>query len=129
MNQVSKEIVISSDSLVKDIQQQFNLLYPYLKIEFSRKNGKPVPTAKPATASPTNKIKELTSIEAPQKVSLDQSRTVAELASDFLSKLGLSVQLFRKSGNIWNVISLTEGWTLENQNKAGEFISTEMNAL
>ena len=38
------------------------------------------------------------------------------------------MQVFRKSGNIWNAISLTDSWTLESQNEAGEFISTEMSA-
>jgi hypothetical protein len=41
-------------------------------------------------------------------------------------KLGVIVQVSRKSGNVWNVISITEGWTLESQNSAGEFISSEM---
>jgi hypothetical protein len=32
----------------------------------------------------------------------------------------------RKSGNVWNMISVTDGWTLESQNSAGEFISSQM---
>jgi hypothetical protein len=32
----------------------------------------------------------------------------------------------RKSGNVWNVISVTDGWTLENQNASGQFISSVM---
>lgn len=127
MRPLRTEIVISGDSLIMDIQQQFSMLYPYLKIEFFKKNNKTSPSAKLSAASPQNKIKELTNLETPQKLNVGNTRTVAEIASDFYKQIGLSVLLFRKSGNIWNTISLTEGWTLENQNKAGEFISTEMN--
>lgn len=126
MKELNSEIWISSDSLIKDIQYQFSMLYPYLKIEFCKKTGKTYTTSKIENASPQNRIKELTQLDTPQKVNINQTRTVAELASEFYKKIGLTVQLFRKSGNIWNIISLTEGWTLENQNKAGEFISTEM---
>ncbi len=128
MNPLRSEIVIDSDSLIMDIQHQFNMLYPYLKIEFFNPSNKTIPTTKLSTASPQNKIKELTNLETTQKLNVGKTRTVAEIASDFYRQIGLSVRLFRKSGNIWSTISLTEGWTLENQNKAGEFISTEMNS-
>ncbi len=42
--------------------------------------------------------------------------------------LGLYIQVFGKSGNVWNVISFTDSWTLESHNKAAEFISAEMAA-
>ncbi len=128
MNPLRSEIVINSDSLIMDIQLQFNMLYPYLKIEFFKNSNKTIPKTKVSTASPQNKIKELTNLETTQKLNVGKTRTVAEIASDFYRQIGLSVRLFRKSGNIWSTISLTEGWTLENQNKAGEFISTEMNS-
>ncbi|MNF16790.1 hypothetical protein D3C80_2199700 [compost metagenome] len=38
---------------------------------------------------------------------------------DFWEKLGLSAQIFRKSGNLWIETSLTDDWTLARQNDEG----------
>lgn len=124
MKQEHKEILINEDSLVVDIQNMFNLYYPYLKIEL-QKTDVYAATSK-SKVNPSFTIRQLIPVPVPQNVNVEPHRTVAELASDFNELLGLSIQVFRKSGNVWNVISLTNGWTLESQNKAGEFISSEM---
>jgi hypothetical protein len=122
MKQLSKEIIISSDSLITDIQKAFNLFYPFLKIEIAMGKG----AASLKNADTNHSFKKLSELEAPKKLNVADSRTVADVEKDFREMLGLSVQVFRKSGKVWNVISLTDSWTLESQNKAGEFISTEM---
>jgi hypothetical protein len=49
--------------------------------------------------------------------------TVTELESRFNTIYGLSVQLFRKSGRAWLETTVTDGWTLEEQNNEGEALS------
>jgi hypothetical protein len=39
---------------------------------------------------------------------------------------GLSVQVFRKSGNVWLETSATDNWTLRQQNNEGAELSTQM---
>ena len=46
--------------------------------------------------------------------------TVNELEQRFSDVYGLGVQVFRKSGNVWLETTVTDGWTLEQQNKQGE---------
>lgn len=125
MEKISKEILITGDSLLTDIGQQFSLFYPFLKIEFSKKN---IFHFKKNKLQPGVRIKQLTTLATPVKVNVDNNITIAELEKMFSNLLHLSVQVFRKSGNVWNAISLTDSWTLESQNKAGEFISTEVTA-
>ncbi|WP_018617442.1 hypothetical protein [Segetibacter koreensis] len=127
MDNNSKEIIITRDSIVVDIQKAFNLFYPYLKIEFST-SPKGVLSLKKHSINPQNSIGKITNLTSTLKLNVDEDRTVAEIEKECRELLGLSIQVFRKSGNVWNVISLTDGWTLESQNKAGEFISTEMSA-
>lgn len=127
MQEAHKYLIINKESRIKEIQQTFSQHYPYLKIEFCKKESL-LPSSKKINASPESKIRDLTLITDSTQVNIAENRTVAELVSDFINRLGIIVQLFRKSGNIWNVISLTDSWTLENQNKAGEFISMEMKA-
>src|SRR4051794_17951006 len=127
MEQISKEIIITSAILVIDIQKQFTLFYPFLKIEFFAKPNA-ISSLKKHTVNSATSISKLTSLPATVKLNVAEDRTVAQVEQDFREQLGLSIQVFRKSGNVWNAISLTDSWTLESQNKAGEFISTEMSA-
>lgn len=119
----NNEIVLKPDSIIAHIQMRFNLFYPFLKIEFLKN---------PANTSGKNLLlnaalclTDVSSINSTQKINVDKSRTVSEIADD-CKKMGLYIQVLRRSGNIWNVISLTDSWTLENQNNEGQFISSEM---
>ena len=49
--------------------------------------------------------------------------TVKELEQQFLHLYGLFVQVFRKSGNVWLETTVTDNWTLEQQNRQGEEMS------
>ena len=121
------EIVLKPDSLIGDIQLQFNSLYPFLKIEFL-KSGE-LPGLKNSGLNSGYRIMDLSKSSPIAKLNVNKYRTVAQITDDCLNKFGLTMQLFRKSGNVWNVISLTDNWTLESQNNAGEFISSEMSGV
>jgi hypothetical protein len=129
MEKNSKEIVISRDSLVIEIQEQFNVFYPFLKIEFSTKpKASSSVDFKKYKVSPESRLSKVTKAVFPIKLNVNSDRTIAEVEEDCWQLLGLSIRVCRKSGNVWNDISLTYNWSLESQNKAGEFISTEMSA-
>jgi hypothetical protein len=127
MDPASKEIIISSESLVMHIQQAFNFYYPFLKIEFAEKVKKSSFDGN-LKISPSSVVRQIAELTVPAKISLEDERTVADIKKDFKDLLGLSVKVYRKSGNVWNLTSVTDNWTLESQNKAGEFISIEMAA-
>lgn len=55
-------------------------------------------------------------------VDIDADTTVAELGNSFAS-FGLRTEVFRKSGNVWVPTVLTDSWTLQQQNNAGEELS------
>lgn len=122
--QLNREIQISDSSLVQDIQKEFSAWYPFLKIEFLSKD-KPVKNSRHAYLAPDLPLKHLVEITA-CKIDIDKDRTVAELLNDLQHLLPVIVEISRKSGIVWNLISISDGWTLQSQNDAGEFISTEM---
>ncbi|MCW3106453.1 MAG: hypothetical protein JWQ09_959 [Segetibacter sp.] len=125
MNRDKKEIVLTNDSVLMDIQNAFTTLYPFLKIDFLQ-TCSPSRSVRSILMHPLTSLKQLKNINTSQKINIDINRTVAEMSSDLESALGLVVEVSRKSGNVWNVISLTDSWTLENQNAAGKFICSEM---
>ena len=124
---MQKEILITNDDRLKDIQASFSDVYPFLTIEFQRKE-----TQRPAMRSGNmdlnTTIKELINLKAPYHLNINSDRTVALLLADLDTCLGLYVRMCRKSGNVWNAISITDEWTLENQNAAGEYICSVMDA-
>ncbi len=125
MEKVNKEILINTYSLWTDIQSVFSMHYPFLKIEYieNDKGTKVNRSLKTDTQLP---IKQITNVTLPCKIDIHSNRSVVQVSLDFKIIMGLKVKVLRKSGNVWNVISITEGWTLENQNAAGKFISSQM---
>ena len=119
-----KEITIGRNTRIKDIQEEFRLIYPYLAIDFSDKRSEGF--FKSRKVNPDNLISNIYCTPGTIKLNVDEERTISEVENEWLELLGLSIQILRKSGNVWNVISITNSWTLQSQNRAGEFISTEM---
>ena len=125
MNPIKKEILITKDSVLIEIQNTFTGFFPFLKIEFLLTNSSSK-SPRSITVHPQTSIRHLQNINIPQKINIDSARTVLEVSEDFKNLLGFPVEFSRKSGNVWNVISVTDGWTLERQNSAGKYISSVM---
>lgn len=114
------QIYISEEAVVRDIQEKFQTMYPYLRLEFFRK-----PHTKGTCSPEAEKISSDTPIEKIRMIHsfgwLDISyyRTAAAVEHDFSYLFGLSVQILRKAGNLWLETTITDNWTLEELNNAG----------
>lgn len=118
-------INISEKLQLNDVQKEFNAFFPYLKIEFFKKShgiDKPSPAQKMFAHSLA--VNEARTSKQEGFLELWPEMTVAELEQSFWTKYGLSVQVFRKSGNLWLETTMTDKWTLSQQNKHGLEIST-----
>ena len=118
------EIIINKNEKLKDIQQQFQEHYPFLKIEFY----KTAHTEGEGSAPKTHLDNNLTigEVQKTNKEGLLHIRAitkVSELENDLVEQFGLSAQVFRKSGNVWLQTTKTDDWTLAQQNAA----AAEMN--
>jgi hypothetical protein len=56
-------------------------------------------------------------------IEIDGKMKVKELEKTFADQFKLNVQVFRRSGNFWLQTSMTDDWTLQNQNEHGMEIS------
>lgn len=124
------QIGIKPDTKLMDIQKEFNGFYPYLKLEFYKnlsQLNKPSPKAE--KINPGESFKKISRLHEGGIINIDRKRTVSEMVLDFWTTLGLSVQVFRKSGNLWIETSLTDSWTLARQNTIGESFSTRAENL
>ena len=60
---------------------------------------------------------------AQAKPMITPAMTTKKLKDQFLEYYGLPVQVMRRFGNTWVEATVTDGWTLEEQNKQGERLS------
>jgi hypothetical protein len=114
---------ISQESQIRNIQNEFNKVYPFLKIEFFKNSSKKKPLQKSEKINAGEKVKLVVQLNGSNKINIGKQRTVAQLQEDFKELFGLNSLVYRKSGNLWIETSLTDDWTLEQQNSEGEFIS------
>lgn len=117
-------IKITDNKIISDIQKEFNNIFPFLKIEFVAKfPGKSSGSEKILPIDRSKKICESRKIRNRGDITIDPKQTVAELECAFKEYYGFSVQVFRKSGNTWLQSTITEDWTLMEQNEHGEALS------
>jgi hypothetical protein len=118
------KININDNKKISSIQKEFSQAFPYLKIEFFSKSHKiGAPSSKKTMLQSTKILKECRSIHSSGSITISAKTTVAELEQNFLDVFGLSVQVFRKSGRAWLETTVTDGWSLDKQNKQGESLS------
>jgi hypothetical protein len=118
------ELKIAPDITIKEIQQDFHKLFPYLKIEFFKKphhNG--AGSSRADIHSPNMVLGKISGKVKNDNISFSQHTSVTTLETIFFKEYDLNVQVFRSSNNLWIETSLTDHWSLERQNSEGEEIS------
>jgi hypothetical protein len=118
------KILINDRRKIFSIQKDFNEVFPYLHLEFFSKphqsnGGSP----KKVVKQPSKTLGECRTVHNSGTLTITPHMTVADLEENFRNVYGLSVQVFRQSGKAWLETTITDGWTLEEQNKQGEELS------
>lgn len=117
---------ISPNRLISDIQKEFNKVFPFLKLEFFYNKNQSRSKISAKEIIPHNKkIGDEQRIVTDGEIIINDEMKVNELENIFKQKFSLSAQVFRKSGNLWLETTMTDNWTLLQQNNHGREISTE----
>jgi hypothetical protein len=98
-----------------------------LKIEFYKTltDGKPNYSKKEAL--PANFVLGKI-LKSPGNAIIDMDETVTVAALEMqIANIGLTAEVFRKSGNVWVETSLTNNWTLQQQNAEAEELNRHFN--
>ena len=117
-------LFIHGKRLVAEAERDFSLSYPYLKLQFLQY---PVNTNDSLRkASPRQRLNEISSFKADNgSIEVSDKMTIHELRQTLKSKFGLRSYLLRKSGTAWLEVTLTQEWTLKQQNDHGRELSEE----
>lgn len=120
------KLQIDTETKIRDLQKKFTEVYPFLKVEFYKEqHAEKKVSAIKDRISPDKIISELVKSFKAESVHINRHRTVAALEKDFYEKVGVAMQVSRKSGNIWIETSKTDDKTLRTQNQLGKTMSSQ----
>jgi hypothetical protein len=123
-------IHITAERMVKDIQQEFNDAFPFLKIEFFKKNNHSrQQTHKELNLAEHQVIGSVYKSHAKEELYITPTMTVKEVERICEEKFGISAHIYRKAApNIWiETTAMTDGWTIKQQNDNGSEAFKEVN--
>lgn len=118
---------IDDNKKISIIQQEFNKAFPYLKLEFFKHihavhQGNP----KKDMLNPNLTFKQFHNKHINGKLEIKESMKVSDLENSFQTLFDISAQVFRKSAGTWIETSVTDDWTLKQQNDEGKDLSDFM---
>ena len=113
---------LAKNRAISDVRQEFNNAYPFLRIDFYKN------VQNRSAAGLKQKLNKSTTlvnagIRREGEIEISETMTVKQLEQYFFDQFGLSVQVSRKSGNIWLETTISDNWTLKQQNEHGEELS------
>ena len=117
-------IEINDTNSIGSVQQAFNSMFPYLKIEFFT-NLKSVSGRlhRKIVDKYIQTFGEYKKTKSKESIIINSQMTLSDLDNQLQNEFGLSVKLYRYSGRLWLETTVTDSWTLEQQNKEGEALS------
>jgi len=120
---------IHHDDTLELVQKSFSAAFPFLKLEFfTRPHDKGRPTEKQFMLNTKRTIDSCNPKLSDATVMIPTAMTVQELESVFQERLGLYIQVFRKSGRVWLETTATDDWSLFKQNEQGQELSFHDNS-
>ena len=118
------KIHISNKKKIAALQEEFNHLFPFLRLEFfSKPHYSYEGNSRKYLISDSKTIGDCSKAHQRSTISITPGMKVEELEKIFQDIFGLFVQVFRQSGKVWLETTMTDDWTLAEQNKQGEELS------
>ncbi|MBY5958998.1 hypothetical protein KUV50_12675 [Membranicola marinus] len=115
------KIKIGPESTIKDVQTAFSEVYPYLRVDFYKTHHKTQELFEDKDMIAPTKLFGLVSKSiTPKTIDISPNRKVSDLEKTIYKKLGIAMQVSRRSGDLWLQTSKTDDWTLAKQNQSGQ---------
>lgn len=116
---------ISDSKKLSEVKDEFNALFPYLKLEFFKhKHEVNKSNSKADMLSSDLTFKRVRKRHSEGALVVKENMSVADLEQLFQDIFGISAQVFRKSGRSWIETSVTDDWSLKRQNEEGKELSS-----
>ncbi len=118
------KIIINDQRKIESVQKDFSNVFHYLKLEFFSKMHNPREATSKKFINLNHKtLGECRTRHDQAEIVITPEMTVSDLEQRFGNIYGLGVQVFRQSGRVWLETTVTDSWTLREQNSQGEELS------
>lgn len=117
------QIVVNDNKVISVVEHEFHEKFPYLRLEFVKINYSST-TADKNRVTSDKTFSSFGGRKHPERIMITSSMTVHELVGKFRDQYELDIKIFRKSGKLWLKTSLTDHWTLHEQNEQGKALSS-----
>lgn len=119
-------IPITKNTKISDVQKSFQEAYSHLSLQFFKKSiTKKQESSVKKFFPPEQTLEKVSQLKKEGAISIDSNMTINDLVEEFSKIYGINVQVLRKSANLWLEITLTNNWTLQQQNDHGREISVQ----
>lgn len=113
---------LTKNKAISELQEEFNTAYPFLRISFYK------PSREKKSAPVRQKLNHAmilakAGLSGEGEIAVTETTTVKQLEQDFLGRFGLFMQVSRRSGSIWLETTMSDDWTLKQQNDHGRELS------
>ena len=115
------KLEITQNNSIHEVQQEFNRQYPFLRVEFYKSSDSYKGSKRQHLVNSMPVAKA--GLTRNGKIELNDLMTVGQLEKILQTEFGLSAQVSRKSGVLWLETTMTDGWTLRQQNEHGKELS------
>lgn len=117
-------INITDNRTIASLQDEFRENFPFLKLEFFRTpHNTSQGSHKKDILNNNITLEQCRKKHKDGEITLRENMKVSELENLFMDHFGLSAQVFRKSGRSWIETTVTDDWTLKQQNDEGKELS------
>ena len=113
-----KTIMLTPQQTLQEVKESFSAMFPQLKIEFFKQSHESGEGnfADDIITDLSQSLEQISNVDHAFTISVDEHKKVSTLENDF-STLGINLQVFRKSKNVWLQTTTTDHWTIAEQNK------------
>lgn len=110
------KIILRSERTIQDVKEEFNRVYPFLKMEFFTKEPGPGENSSQEQMDPSTELIDITGVLREGAIDINPTDTIREVEYKFLHQYGLPVHIFRKQNGAWLETGITDDLTLQEQN-------------
>jgi hypothetical protein len=119
---MAQTLYLSPRKHIYELQQEFAAFYPYLRLDLFHHQHSDI-TGRPVKIIARSSLLEAAGLKEEGSMDISDIMTISELESSMKEKFGLIVQVIRQSGSIWLETTMTDDWTLKQQNDHGRELS------
>jgi hypothetical protein len=124
---VTMRLLINAEKLIMDLRKEFSVAYPFCSLSFLIMKCEKTRYSSFKKIDHERALRDAGMLKNHKGyIDIKDSTTVLDLENVLMDEFGLSAQVFRKSGNIWLETTMTDDWTLKQQNDHGREITSSI---